>query len=393
MAKYFGHKPAWARPRASGFAPPPPPPSSGNLMPYGMPSGAMDGQIIPPNRGQYPRGNSLPGYGTPRAAMPFAASRNAAMRRMMMRGLLRRALSPIELAQMLDDFMSGEGWAASPSGWEWPAGWTKCPTPDCAGNVTHFQWAYSDGMGTLSSCSVQGSCPEGQAINTTYGVGQEPPVAMPFFPPRDVLYLVEETSPGLGTIRAQGVRPVNFGTGAVGVTELPEFRPGASMPLAVVNPMPRPVMRERSYPRPRVAPGGVPHVPVRNLPPVASRPPRPGDKEKKWILPTKSPLQKFWGALTEGMDAADCLEKAVRATGAKRKRGEDGRTGQVKFLARSLAQGHGDPGVFFACMAMDQAEDMLIGKVNQAATKAATKNPYWKRPVGPGFGGWGQRMR
>ena len=132
--------------------------------------------------------------------------------------------------------------------------------------------------------------------------------------------------------------------------------------------------------------------PPRTPSPGVNRPPEPGDKEEKWYM-KGGPLGDAWGMLTEGMDAADCLEKAVRATGARRKKGENGRTGQMRFLYRSMKQGHGDPGVFAACMAMEHAQDKVVGKVNKAASKAAGENPYYRRPVGPGFGGWGQRMR
>lgn len=173
--------------------------------------------------------------------------------------------------------------------------------------------------------------------------------------------------------------------------------PGTTVPLPGTVTPPRPAIRGRSRVSPRVRPqtrlsplespsGNKP-----DGPPSLHRPPPPGTQEDKWILPKKGALGallKGYGALTEGFDAIDCMEKSVRSTGARRRRGER----QSVFVGRALLEGHGDPLTFMECMTQEQAQDSYIGRLNRAVSNAAGRNPYYRRPVGPGFGGWGTRM-
>ena len=386
MAKYFGHRPAWARPKATGgFAMPPPAPTGNLPGKYGMPSGALDGQIIPPNRGQYPKGRSLPGLSAEMAAN--AARRAAAARALMMAGKLARAQLPfalLDMATMLEDWMGPNEPVTVPAQWL-GNGWSRCATPNwtgvCGPEPAPELWDWQ-GTGVFnSSCSngTWGVCPKNQ-----FSAYNDPLGSTIGWPSNVTSVVFSRLSPGTTNrydLIRRYVRPSVVGQ----TTPYPEYVPARTrMPVPATPPFPH--LLDRSYGPPRT------RVPVKAGP--ANRPQPPSvRKEEKWVLPTNHPLQRFWGALTEGMDAADCMEKAVRATGAKRKRGENGRTGQMKFLARSLSQGHGDPGVFFACMASEGLQDKVIGKVNSAAAQAAGKNPYYKRPAGPGFGGWGQRMR
>ena len=293
-----------------------------------------------------------------------------------------------------------DGAFSTPSGWSVPAGWTRCPTPDwnafsfCGPEPLPTHYAAVPGTFDNSTCAPIGFCPGSQVIPSAL------PLPVTATPPFRVHYYAQTgaTFDWLRTYNAPGGSESN--AYRRGVVILPDVL-AETDPLAAVSPQASGVEKTYGGTRPAVGtrtrdearPGVDGDTPANRPPDVASRPPARGDKEEKWVLPTNSPLQRAWGALTEGMDAADCMEKAVRATGAKRKKGENGRTGQMKFLARSLAQGHGDPRVFFACMATENAEDALIGKSHQAVNKSLGKNPYYKRPAGFGFGGWGQRMR
>jgi len=52
-----------------------------------------------------------------------------------------------------------------------------------------------------------------------------------------------------------------------------------------------------------------------------------------------------------------------------------------------------DPKGFALCMASEAAKDAAIAKANQIANKALVRNPFYKRPVGQGFGSFSRRMR
>lgn len=397
MATYFGHRPAWARPKPTGFSVPSGGPlATTNPNPYNT-SGNLgrEGQIIPPKSGRnpYPRGKSLPGYkGVPSAANALERAAMARAKAFKLPLALRGLLSPLAMAQLIGDLMWGGEYYATPQEWVWPTGWHVCPTPSCAGNVTHFQWAYSNGLGDASSCAVQAACPVGQAFNNSWPVPNEPPVVMPFFPPRDVLYLIEESpTPGIGTWRAQGVRPVNFGTGTTPVTQLPSLQ-GGSLPLRAPDPFAEPKWREKTYPRNRPIAKPKDRMWGDRLPPRGSTkypdyphvPPPPRVKEKKGLVIAGGRAAKIYGAATEFRDFADCLAANIPGNPCGKYRR------QLHKYAYCIAMNEAKINMpeAMVCFFEKQSEDKHIGGTFGHVGGAAANSPDWIRPVGPQAGGW-----
>lgn len=190
-------------------------------------------------------------------------------------------------------------------------------------------------------------------------------------------------------------------TGPIPVTA---WRPlGKPMPMPHVLTPPAAQERVRQYPRPEpeTEPLGVtsirltPRGPVKV--PTTFQPPLPGNEETKLRIVTGL-IGRGYGGLTELEDAMDCMIKAIKdgtptviAGGKRRPKPYQGKTMQDK--ARYIVQNRRfiDWRSFAQCMLISHAKDKIIGKVNRAATKAATQNPYWKRPVGPSAGGWARR--
>jgi len=296
----------------------------------------------------------------------------------------------------IEDWMRPEAAVSTPSGWVVPPGWTQCPTPNCPGTVTHWWWSY-----TNATCAALALCPPGQAFPNLWPAGTEPAVSFPFFPARDNLIFVEETSPGVGTLRAQFTRPANeFTSNAppypsyeVGVVLLPEQ---FADPWADPWPMGKQLygtpktgaatgLMSAAKPGVELAPGGPPGgVPIVHVP----TPPRPPDKEKKEPPWDYGPPGQIYGALTEAADAAACY---VEAKGGEAKGGTRSKLKQAWALANDPNAPPFDPGAFAQCMAIANAKDAAIGRLSNAAAKAQNRSGS-KRPGGYRGGGWGTRM-
>lgn len=389
-AKYFGHRPAWAQPKARPFAMPQGGPvARPNPNPYNKGTPAKTGQIIPPlSAGQHPRGRSLPGYFRGAPMSPAMARR---MARLMMGGVLK-ALSPLEWAMMLGDLMYGDSWALQPGGWNVPAGWTKCPTPDCDGAPTHGIWSAG------GTCAALPPCPPGQAggswptTRLHWGTVHATRLNVTAY----IQTSGNETDATFrGTIVAQFVRP------SAAVVTMPEFTANRTMRLPGVMPFPFPSpapqseTKEKSEPRNRAAPfpranttpamaytpskpGGVP-VDHANVPPP------PGTHEKKGLVLHAGRVGRAYGALTEFGDMLDCVAKSIPGNPCKGLRMHE-KAACVAKHGRKI-----DVAKAATCIMMDAAQDAAIGKFNKAVRDAAVGNPYWKRPVGPGAGGWAAR--
>lgn len=298
------------------------------------------------------------------------------------------------------EWLMPDGALSTPSGYQVPAGWTQCPTPDCPGTVTHWWWSYTNG-----TCAALALCPPGQAFPNTWPAGTEPAIVPPFFPARDNLIWVEETSPGVGTLRAQFVRaPNQWETGP-----LPTYEVGAVLlPEQFADPWAEPNVQYapeiayggkpkvgaatgiRSAAKPGVefAPGGAAGgVPIVHLP----VPPGPGDKE------TKEPPFKYgapgnlYGALTEAGDVAKCY---IEAKGGDPKGlGTRGAFKEAWRLANDPGAPEMDHRAFMRCVTLSQAKDAAIGALSGGAARAMNKSPVTsKRPGGYRGGSWGTRM-
>lgn len=414
MAKYFGHRPAWSggtkgsRP-AAGFGTSrggPVVPFSGNGKPVPRRSGPASGfqRMVPSGSAGGPA--RVPNTGTPRSAMPYAgamARGRAANTARILRGLF----GPVGLALTLVDlteWMMTQPETNIPAAWDIPAGWMKCPTPNCEGPIDYYGWA-----STTGDCAPFATCPVGQAVSSlSTGNGTLPGVV---HPTRRGLIMCDHTSGTIGTSGARYTMRHQFIRASSAVKTLPQFMPATVKPRVVqpapatlapprpsdaVKTYPRARPRDRPRARPNPRPWEVPAVTI-NVPPKGPQtitdtphplqPPGPGMKEKKWRL-TDPKLAKFYGTLTEFADAADC---AIKNIANKKRRPPPPKTlhGKLKYIHDNM--GDLDMAGFAMCLAADHIEDKIIGKVNQLANRI-TKDKNWVRPVGVGRGSFGARM-
>lgn len=127
-------------------------------------------------------------------------------------------------------------------------------------------------------------------------------------------------------------------------------------------------MREREKPE---KPTRVNHLPNRK-----------GDE--KWIINSPA-LYRLYGALTEIGDFVECVNKNAWHRPPKVLRPKS--WSDELFAAALLIYGEGvDYEGVFACMLKNNSSDFAIGKLNRMAREALTRNPYYRRPVGPGSG-------
>lgn len=339
-------------------------PGSGNR---GATSRGINGQIIPPNRGQYPRGRSLPGLGR----FPYGAAQRRALLQLARRGLLGRAA----MAQLLLE-LSAEWWfqtettSLPPTPGQLPKGYTEvctAPVQTCGFSGTATAWG--TGGDPATQCSV---------IQTTC-------VNWPLFRTDAQLVAI---NPPPNTI-AWGYRRALF---TDNVVKLATKNPGTPFPLVwetrrtrtTPQPIPMPSESELTYPRTRTRPGGARQYPGGRPVRVRMRP--PVEEEKKVLLLTNGRLGKLYGKLTEFEDTMDCMKSAM---------GDSPKTNPC-FNARTflekvncIARNHRkiDWGHFAECMVVSNAKDMAIGKAVGLADRIA-RDRYWRRPVGPTSGWW-----
>lgn len=128
---------------------------------------------------------------------------------------------------------------------------------------------------------------------------------------------------------------------------------------------------------------GVPHIPQ---PGEKKRKIGPGPGSKLWDLYKKA--GDIYGGLTEIADVLDCLEKAA----GKDYRAPRGLAERVAAMAGHInAGGQMNWTGALKCMAVNQVTDFVIGKANDIASKAVTRNRHYRRGVGYGTGSWIQR--
>lgn len=190
------------------------------------------GRTLPPRRTPAPRG-APPGRGgyrrptdprTPPAGVPLPTGAAGGLW-----GAVWPYLPvslPIALIMALGDYWYR---AATP-------GWSKCPTPNCQGTVTHWWWSSSS-----ATCAVFAPCPEAQAFVPS-AVGSFSPTA------RRLIFVDDNHSGGLpntGTLREQWIRPA---PGHPNFNRSPIASPG--LPAPVTNPAPAPVKQPAPWSEP-----------------------------------------------------------------------------------------------------------------------------------------------
>lgn len=120
-----------------------------------------------------------------------------------------------------------------------------------------------------------------------------------------------------------------------------------------------------------------------HLPPVARK------EEKKGRTPIPSFFHKagkVYGAWTEASDFLDAMYAGLPDR-VKRRWHDD--FDKAQALWDHWEQWDWQKAAW--AFAENQAKDYAIGRANKAAQRALTRSPYWKRPVGPGAGGFQQR--
>lgn len=331
----------------------------------------------------------------------------------------------------------GDEWAIQqPDGWQVPAGWTQCATPDCAdvwGAPDVGVWA------SASACTAQAACPTAQAGGvwpTTRRLWGNP------HPTRLVVLGYVHTSGNLTDATFRGTIVAQFLRANAGVTTMPEFAQAKAQPLPfllppapwfdplvevqaqveadvkaqpAVSPYAQAAVQYKV--RPRAEPGGrggriPPHrddprtgtPPVRGPEPVVvpRLPPRANVKERKRGVPPWA--HAAVGAFTEAVDFLGCVEAAQgrRLRGGQR---EPGLSYHQKLGDRIAgAAEHADQTDMWAlaeCMRNEGASDLLIGKVNRAVNRAmaAARKSGYAPDVGRGYGSgphdaghWGARF-
>lgn len=376
MAKYFGHRARWAG-GTKGSSP-----NFGMAQggPVAIPSTSnygKRGQIIPPlSAGQHRPGKSLPGL-TPSSMGPLAASQRAAMRGMLMRGLL----GPLNWAFLLEDFMTMLEPAKVPAPFSPGPGWTRCSAPTTACTASwepETHWGYQNSG--LFGCLAYGSCPTNQA----WGVPLAPGTPTAITTAVELLRMRRTSvAPERFTIFERWRRPAGDTSQSTVSRTL--------MPPDVLRP-PLPQIRDKEYPRPETSTKPKDRFFGPRLPPTGTTkfpdyphvPPPPNVKEKKGLVIGPGKAGKVYGALTEFRDFADCLAKSMPGNPCGRYKNQLHK--YVACIAANEAAINMPEAI--VCMFTNDAKDAAIGKSNRAAREAATKNPYWQRPVGPGAGGW-----
>lgn len=406
MAKYFGNRAHWAQPKPSGAYAPTASPTSPMFM--GTPQGGpparmgMEGQIIPPNRGQYPRGKSLPGYATPRTGMGSQmAAMRAAGRAQMMRGMLGRYLG---LPFLLGDFMTAAEWFAGEITGEVDpataeaeslvdasiAGYTlTCGNgPGCVGWESDDPWAWgATNAWNPAFCNQCLNWPLGHPTWADLVADWSPPV-WNFGAPATLAY-GQKTAAFTDNVRSVWRRN---GTGPetqwppVVTTTVPKTRylPNTLAP-------PRAEAREKSYPRAvskpraRVWGDGLPPtgVPVKTpWPPHV--PPPPNVREKKGLVFGGGKWGKAYGAATEFRDWLDCMGGSMPGNPCKKYKN------QLHKYAACIAANHAliDMPAATVCMHEEGAKDAAHGLPDRMGTPS--DNPFYQRPAGPTTGFWSQ---
>lgn len=386
-----GKKTGWAKSaaKASGFGTPQGGPlarpsswgdgkSNGN---YGR-----HGQIIPPNRGQFPRGTSLPGF---KPAMgQFGKMMRAARAAMMMKGLL----GPLDAAMAIGDFaydyaLMGDEYATFDIG----QGWTQ--VYDCVqGRVGWYVRPGLDGV----TCGGGLNAPNATSWSNIAGTAGPSPQAIADGTTITTVWWRADTTLGNTARRQKFTRPVgqHLPFIAPGIRGAPRVDP---LPAAYRPPLPQ--ASEKTYGRPasRALPWGQTSPameygpPYRGPKPVThpNLPPKPGDKEKKERMNYGAP-GKIYGAFTEAGDAAGCY---IEAKGGKAGGGTRAKLDKAWALANDPNAPAFDGAVFAACMILANAQDAAIGKLSGGAAKARNNSPYApKRPGGYQGGGWSTRM-
>lgn len=387
MARYFGHRPAWARPKpASGFgmseggpvAPRPNPNPYNQSRPMGR-----EGQIIPPNRGQYPRGKSLPGWaGADRARRAAAASKLLPM-------AMRGNLATRAFMEVLEFFATSQTTSFDPdadplglldASASIPGYDLICSKPfqNCFGvpDPGIIPWRFGTSGSTAFFCALGLNC-NNWPIHQTWADVEALPVAPPGLQYGQDYGFQQNMRRGWlrqsGSTEPWPQNPTRTQTRTL-------FLPNTLAP-------PKAEASEKTYPRNRPAPktdmifGPATPSGVK-APPRPHQPPLPGEREKKAII-LGGRAARAYGMLTEFRDFADCLANNIPGKPCS------GLRGNLHEYAACIARHEKsiDMPSAIACFFTSQGRD----SAHRFPKIFGNPDPrYYKRPVGPSSGFWSQ---
>lgn len=127
------------------------------------------------------------------------------------------------------EYPDRDPWATvGPSGWNVPAGWTKCATPSCDGPVDYGVWSATTG------CVGLAACPVGQAG------GVWPTTRLPWgtvHASRLNVTAYEWTSGNFNDATFRGTIHAQFVRSSASVTTMPSYSTGKALPLPKLDPL------------------------------------------------------------------------------------------------------------------------------------------------------------
>lgn len=393
MAKLMGgRRTNWAK-SASRFATPQGGPiAKPAYYPPTYNKSGISGQIIPPNRGQYPRGHSLPGYvRTPSSAseaMTEYARRSGLMRNQMTLGrfgsMAGRLLPIAGVALNAYEWWRQTAEPSDQSQLYFPTGWQVPKTGECdRGLPRQKYWGINDGACTgIRNFNMQNQVVlAGTGVNRgwychiTTALGDNGTPVNPY--KRNVRGFLPQPT---GTTFPAEKTPTN-----TRVVPRPSQQPYVDTP-----PYPETSIKGYPKPAPRIKPKDRyfgPRLPPRGtteFPDYPHVPPPPNVKEKKGLVIGAGKAGRAYGALTEFRDFADCLAGAIPGNPCGKYRN------QLHKYAACIAQHEAAVNMpeAIACFFGSQARDTAIGRPAGIFQRGAAKGSYWSRPVGPGAGNW-----
>jgi len=407
--------------------------------PYTMPKGAGgrvppvsgSGQLSPPGGAMPPRGGlNFPARGNPNAGWWGAGSRAA--RDLSKYGGGYAALANLDpaatrhaarqldayLSQFMPDwywgFQGDSDWFKTATTAEqqrprytFPAGWiTNCQVLGNPAKISGVGFNPYTGHppAVINTCSV-GTI---GAQNAPYGTSV-PPEAIQVqecesnnpFPSTDGFPFAIHTkvngdlmpvfSPGTGVIVLPMDDPFSYPQGQTQMQPSPEGRTSNRVVVGL-----RPYEVEAAS---VTIPGKGP--PVKNPDDVhLNVPPGRGEREEKHIDNRGKSIGDVYGAFTEADDVAKCVLKSVgkKDWGSLRKQGFNpyGKPQRAAMAAAAAVQGKVDWKAALTCVALNNAQDEVVGRLSRAGSRRLQHSEYSPRrtsPVGWGVGGFSTRMR
>lgn len=289
-------------------------------------------------------------------------------------------------------------------------GWIRCANPTQSCEDTWGPPTDQRNVAGSGSCVAFAPCATGQVYGGTGNVAPGTPAPTTV---GRIVYIRQTGTSGsnrVGTFLAHYYRTVPGPD-----TSVPYKLGRVILPDDFVEPIAEPAERDLTQPRtqPRIDPAlkprpwdqpavdfepgtrPKPHAPGKPGTPTVHRPlpPVPPDKEKK-PFPGGVPygaFGKWYGRATEFNDMLDCMAEAAGMP--KPKGSPQERAKQVWDRYNDPNQPPPDGNAFAACMALENAKDMAVGRLSRGATRAMNRGPYAsKRPGGYRGTGGGTRM-